>query len=279
MLEAILKALQQEYRPDLGSKPVMMLGGSAALSVDTALKSPRDGSTALIAPSAFLTLLPEVRKLADDPVRRLVPVAGIGESTVAFIVGPKVPIGIGTMSAYFDWARNNPMMANYAVPGLGTAMNFVGREITQTIGIALKAVNYRGPQPMFEDVASGAIPAAFTVVPDADFATRHPMIRILGVASEQRWPTCPDVPTFKELKLMQGGIVESLGFFFVEGVPTVKVAELAAAVRTVTARPEIRTLLGGISMRSMPVTDKSYPEVLAEERKLWTELAKRVDPG
>lgn len=276
MLEAILTALQKEYRPDLGSKPVFLLGGSSALSVDTALKSPLDGSTALIAPSAFLTLLPEIRKLPDDPVRRLVPVAGIGETTIALIVGPKVPASIRTIAAYFEWMRDNPMMASYAVPGLGTAMNFIGHEVMQAAGITAKAVNYRGPQPMLEDVVSGAIPAAFTVVPDEDFESRFPTIRILAVASDQRWPTCPAVPTLRELGLIQIGVTESLGFFFVEGTPTTKVDELAAAIGAVTARPEIRAMMKGIAMRPMSITDRSYARILDDERKKWIDLAKRV---
>lgn len=276
ILDAILAGLQGRYQPDLGRKPVLLLGESGRLSVDAALRAPADGATALVAPSSFVALLPEVRRIADDPVSRIMPVAGIGESTIAFIVGPRVPRSVLTMADYFAWARNNPMMASYAVPGLGTSLHFVGREVMRSADMTLKEVNYRGLQPIFEDVVSGQIAAAFTIVPEADVATRFPMVRILAVASDQRWPTCPDVPTLMELRLMPAPIVESLGFFFADGTPAAKVEELAAAVRAVTATPDIMKAMTGI-LRPMSDPSKPYAQVLADERKMWINLARRVE--
>ncbi len=277
LLDAILVGMQGRYRPDLGSRLVLMPGHSGALAAETVLRAPADGSTVLVAPSAFLTLLPATRTLADDPVDHLVPVAGLGESTVAFIVGPAVPATVRTMDDYIRWVQVNPVLSTYGVPGLGTAMHFVAREVAATAGISLKAVDYRGPPAVLDDVVSGAVPAAFTVMPPAELLDKSPKVRMLAVASDRRWPGLPDVPTLTELKLLATPALGSLGFFVAEGTPAAKVDELAAAVLAVAAVPAIRQALSDIYLRPMPTTGQTYAALLVAERTRWIDLDRRVE--
>lgn len=161
----MLADLRTRYQPDLGSQPVALPGVSGALVVETVMRSARDGGTVLIAPSSLATLLPSMRKFPADFIDGLVPVAGIGELLLAFIVGPAVPEHIRTLFGYVEWVRSHPASNSFGVPALGTAPHFVGNELARLADLSLHAVAYKGTLALAQDVQSGSVPAAVTMIP------------------------------------------------------------------------------------------------------------------
>lgn len=272
---AVLKDLQGRYLPDLGTKVTYMPGNTSGVAIEAAHRGPADGSTALLAPSSMLTLVPYLRKLATvDPVTDLVPVAGIGEVTVVFAVGPTVPADVKTLKDYARWVHDNPIGGQFGVLGLGSASHFLGTAVSRWADASLKAVAYKSMASLTDDLAFGSLPAGFMPTGGAIDAAADGRLRLLAVCSDERWPGMANVPTMRELGVTTVVAMLSYGFFVPVATPAAKQLELGAAVRQACGTPAVLATLARAALRPMPGQGADYPAVVARERAMWGEALK-----
>jgi tripartite-type tricarboxylate transporter receptor subunit TctC len=110
-------------------------------------------------------------------------------------------------------------------------------------GISLTHVPYKGATQAAMDVAGGQIPVAFQGLGTVAALVRSNQVKLLGVTTEKRLPSFPDVPTVSESGLP--------GFFFNSwfailapaSTPKEIVTRLNAEVLKVLADPQIRQKL------------------------------------
>ena len=270
----VLGQLRTRYEPDLGERLVVMPGNSSGEAIKAAHAAPSDGGTVLLSPSSVMTLLPHLRTLPGvDAVADFVPIAPIGEFTLAFIVGSAVPAHVTTMTGYLDWVRANPMRATYGIPGTGTGTHLAGAELSRLSGVTLRPAPYKSVAAQTSDVASGAQPAAVTSLHNV----RHDFqgVRVLAITSGQRWFSHPDVPTLMELGLAEMPIVESYGFYMPAGVATAKQDELGEAITRVMQVPRVQSALADAWMRPATTTRDTYAATLARERAALLPMVQR----
>lgn len=276
-LALLLDTIRPGYRPDLGDKVTVLPGASGSLAIDAVARSPLDGSTVLISPSSVWTL-PSPEPHAIDPADALVPVAAIGAVPFAFMVGPAVPATVRTMPDYLRWVHDNPGRNGYGVPGLATDTRFIGTELSRRADVALRVIGYRGPLALFDDLVSGAVPAALTMMPSPEEISRHPVVRPLAVVSSARIDAYPNIATLAEHGLAMPTPAETLGFFMRAGTAAAKVAELEAAVRKAVQSGAVLESMATVAMRPPPHATESYERQLTRERATWKSLlADRID--
>jgi tripartite-type tricarboxylate transporter receptor subunit TctC len=117
--------------------------------------------------------------------------------------------------------------------GAGATWDLMGLVIQDKGGITFTAVPYNGGAPLL----SGEITAGLQSVSGWTPNAKSGKLRILAVASEQRDPIFPEVPTFRE----QGfDLVYGLwtGFFAPKGTPAHIVAKLSDLLLTISKNPE-----------------------------------------
>ena len=110
-------------------------------------------------------------------------------------------------------------------------------------GISLTHVPYKGATQAATDVAGGQIPVAFQGLGTVAALVRGGQVKLLGVTTEKRLPSFPDVPTVSESGLP--------GFFFNSwfailapaGTPKEIVARLNAEVLKALADSQVRQKL------------------------------------
>lgn len=270
-LALLLDAIRADYRPDLGDKVVVMPGASGGLAIETVARAPLDGSTVLIAPSSVWTL-PSSEPRPVDPAEALLPVAAIGAAPFAFMVGPAVPATVRTMPDYLRWVRDHPARNGYGVPGLATNTQVIGAELSRRADVALRVTGYKGPLALFDDLVSGAIPAALTLIPAPAEIGRHPAVRLLAVVSSARIDAFPDVATLMEQGLAGPIPTETLGIFVRAGTPAQKVAELESAVRRARQSGAVLEGMATLAMAPVRETPETYERQLTRERTAWKAL-------
>src|SRR5262245_41715117 len=94
-------------------------GASGAIGTEAVMKSPNDGYTFLLTPSAPFTILPILRKTPYDPVKDFAPVARVGDLISGFVVHPSV--GVKTFPELIEYAKKNPGKLSFGSAGLGTS--------------------------------------------------------------------------------------------------------------------------------------------------------------
>jgi tripartite-type tricarboxylate transporter receptor subunit TctC len=172
-------------------------GAAGAVAADAAAKSPPDGYTLFVAMHQTNAILPNlVARLPYDAAKDFAPVTNIAGSANILVVNPSVPAK--SMKELVAYAKANPGKLTFASQGNGSSGHIVGEQFKQVAGIDIVHVPYRGAAPAIQDLVAGHVSMMFDIVPLARTQIVAGKVRALAVASSQRVPAIPDVPTMAE---------------------------------------------------------------------------------
>jgi tripartite-type tricarboxylate transporter receptor subunit TctC len=140
-------------------------------------------------------------------------------------------------------AKATPGKINYGSGGPGSPQHLAMAMFASEAGISLTHVPYKGATQAATDVAGGQIPVAFQGLGTVAALVRGGQVKLLGVTTEKRLPSFPDVPTVSESGLP--------GFFFNSwfailapaGTPKEIVARLNAEALKALADSQVRQKL------------------------------------
>ena len=140
-------------------------------------------------------------------------------------------------------AKAAPGKINYGSGGPGSPQHLAMAMFASEAGISLTHVPYKGATQAATDVAGGQIPVAFQGLGTVAALVRGGQVKLLGVTTEKRLPSFPDVPTVSESGLP--------GFFFNSwfailapaGTPKEIVARLNVEVLKALADSQVRQKL------------------------------------
>ena len=172
-------------------------GAGGAIAAEAAAKAPPDGYTLFIGMHQTNAILPHlVSKLSYDPLKDFAPVTNAIGSANILVVHPSVPAK--TVHELVAYAKANPGKLTYASQGNGTSGHMVGEQFKHLAGVNIIHVPYRGAAPAVQDLVAGHVSMMFDIVPLARTQLAAGKVRALAVASAQRLPALPDVPTVAE---------------------------------------------------------------------------------
>jgi len=158
-----------------------------------------DGTTLLVTPVATMSIFPHsyAGQLRYDAFKDFAPVAHLSNFQIGLAVNAQVPAK--TLAEYVEWVKADPAKNGfYASAAAGSLPHFFGVMFAKSAGISLTHVPYKGTAPAMQALAAGEVAALSTVVADISSVVDAGKARILAVAGEQRDPSMPAVPTFKE---------------------------------------------------------------------------------
>lgn len=102
-----------------------------------------------------------------------------------------------TLDDFIQFAKKKPFVGTVGGSGTYSANHLETLRLMKAAGIDLTYVPYTGTGPVIPALMGGHIKAAMSYTPMA--VNYKDKFRTLAVASEERVPALPDVPTFKEL--------------------------------------------------------------------------------
>ncbi len=102
-----------------------------------------------------------------------------------------------TLEQLIEYAKANPGMATFAGSGSNSANHLASVQLNDAADIVTTYVPFTGTGPSITAILGGQTTAGFNYATSG--VSQGDEIRILAVASEERMPAFPDVPTFKEL--------------------------------------------------------------------------------
>src|SRR3989304_4531302 len=101
-----------------------------------------------------------------------------------------------TLRDLIDHAKKNPYIVSVGGSGAYTGYHMATLRFEKLIGAKLTYVPYTGAAPQMTSFLGGPLVAVFGA---SDDLTRYrDKVRILGFATDKRFPGFPDVPTLKE---------------------------------------------------------------------------------
>ncbi len=248
-------------------------GAGGLVGSEIASNSAPDGYTLVVSGVASHAIAPSLAaKPPFDPLKDFTHIALFGGPPAVFGVHPSMPAK--DLKGFVAFAKARPGELTYGSPGNGTQGHLVAELFTQTTGLKLIHVPYKGAAIAMVDIVAGHIHAISTTLTTASGQIRAGRVRGLALSSEERLPDYPGIPTFKEAGYP--GIVATVWFSLSgpAGMPADIVSRLNSEVRRILSLPDVRERLRGDGITPNKLDPKAFTGYVAAEVKRWAPVIK-----
>jgi tripartite-type tricarboxylate transporter receptor subunit TctC len=266
----------QKLQERLG-QPVVIenkAGANSIIGVDLVAKSPPDGYTFAVVIAAFAANTTLYPKLPYDPKKDLVGVSLIGLSPLVAAVNNDTPFR--NARELVDYARRNPGKVSYGSSGNGSAVHLSTELLKSITGTRMVHIPYRGSAPALTDLMAGHIQLFMDAAVGLIAPGKAGKVRLIGVASEERLPVLPDVPTFIEQGI--AGFTGSTwaGILAPAGTPPAIVKRVADEVAAIVKLPDIKQRLDEMGTIPVGSTPAEFDAFIASETVKWGKVIREA---
>ena len=228
-------------------------GAGGNLGVEIAAKAPPDGYTAVMAAVTTNAIgMSTYTKLGYQLERDLAPVALAGNVPHILVAHPTLPAR--NVKEIIALGKARPGEIIFASQGPGTLSHLEQEMLKQMGGFSALHVPYKGSAPGLADLIPGHVQLFFDSIPSSLPHVKSGRIRAIGVASSQRSPALPDVPTIGES--LKGFEADSwFGLMMPAGTPREIIMKVNAEVLKILVSQEVKDRLlaqGGVAVGGTP---------------------------
>ena len=246
-------------------------GASTLIGTTAAAKAPPDGYTLIISVSNHTTNPAMRDKMPYDTLKDFRPVSLMARTPVVVYANPQFPAN--DLAALVALAKTKPGTVTFGSAGTGSMTHLTAELLKQSAGVDMTHVVYRGGTPALTDVISGHLNMTFATVGQALPQYRAKQVKALGISSDKRYPSVPEIATFKEqgIDLVT---TEWYGLLAPAGTPPEIVNKLNAEVRKILSQPGLGERLTAIELVSS--TPDELDKFIRSAMIRWTPLVHQL---
>ena len=249
-----------DYRP----------GANSIIGAELVAKSPPDGYTLLFISTAFTINPSSYAKLPYDTVRDFVGISPICKSDIVFVVNPVVPAQ--SVKAFVALAKSKPGKINYASSGTGGALHLGAEMLKMIAGIDMVHVPYKGAAQALTDVIAGHVDSMFIAAPPAIAQIKAGKVRALAVASAQRAPALPEVPTFQEAGWPNFRVDSRYGLVAPAATPIANINKLNAAIAKAAVSAELKERYAAVGLEPVYSPQPEFAAYIRDDIAKWRKV-------
>jgi tripartite-type tricarboxylate transporter receptor subunit TctC len=250
-------------------------GANGSIGARAASEAVADGYT-LYAPalSTFVAVPTVAPNLPIKLPRDFLPIGFIAEQPMFLAVDPAS--GITTLPQLIERAKKDPGAISIAISGIGRMTHLTGVLLQQQAGINFVSVPYTGgPGAALSDVAAGRVTMIIEGFPGIIGAVNAGQVKLIAVASPQRLPELPDLPTVAET--IPG--FTAAGWLILAapvGTPAPIVAKASADLAKVVDDPAIKKKLATIGSYVHPMTPGETQAFVDKQQATWLPVLQKI---
>lgn len=258
--DIIARLLAPKLKTALGQTVIVdnKPGASGIIATETMLRAPADGYTLFACTNGVLTTHKYLFKnLQFDADRDIVPVSQIASVPYIFLANPSVKAK--TPAEFVALAKKEPGQIAYGSAGVGSAGHLAAEMFSSKAGIHMNHVPYKGSGQAMNDLVAGTLNVAFDQESAAAGFLAAGRLKAIAIASKERSPSMPKVPTFDEVGIPFEA-ASWTGICVRSGTPKPIIDKIAQAVQQVMAQPDVKQRFAQLGIQpksSMPQEFKS----------------------
>ncbi|TCZ63301.1 Bug family tripartite tricarboxylate transporter substrate binding protein [Roseicella aquatilis] len=240
------------------------------------------GAVAAAAPDGHTLLWDASSHLVNPALMRGLPFDYAAFTPVSLVVtfpgvlAVKRDVPARTVAEFVALARARPGAISVGTQGNATAGHMGLLQFCKRAGIEVIHAPYRGGADAARDLAAGAIDAAFITTVSAGPIVDSGRARFLAVATLQRVPSRPDVPTLAESGYPGFESNEWAALFGPPGLPASIVGALHAALATALADEGVRQRLAQIGAVPVGSPPEEFARFVREGREQMAALVQEA---
>jgi len=245
-------------------------GGAGDLAAELMLQAPADGYTLMMSTVALHAINPGLLKQRFHPLNDFTPIALVCSYPMIMIGSPQT--AFKTLPELKEHAAKSPTF--YSSSGVGSPGHLSGELLRRALDANLTHVPYKGGSPSVMAIMSGEAQVNFATLPAVVPQIRGGKVRAIGLASKERNPAVPDVPTLTELGLQDFDVGTWSGLIGPRGIPADVVRKINAAVADVVNDPAIRKRLVDEGAEIRLMSSAEFGHFMRQENARWVKVVK-----
>jgi tripartite-type tricarboxylate transporter receptor subunit TctC len=269
------RALAQRLGPVLGQQVVVenRSGASGTLGSEVAAKSAPDGYTLLVAVASPLAVGPAVYpKLGFHPVRDFAPIARIATIPYIMAVHPSLPVA--NAQELIALAKRRPGQINFASSGNGGTPHLCSELFKTVTGTDMTHIPYKGAGIAMVDLVGGQVQMFCTGATAFTGQIKAGRVKPIGVATLERLPQFPDIPTFHEQGVKGFEVNSWTGVVAPAKTPPEIIRKLYDAVAQVMKTDDMRSFMAGQGADVALLGPQEFGRYIEQEMVKWGKVAR-----
>ena len=246
-------------------------GANGSIAAQQVAKARPDGLTLFFTTNTTHAANPSLMKqMTYDPVKDFEPIIKLGGLAFFMAVSGNSPYK--SVAEVVEAARARPGAISY---GSGNSLGILsGASIQKSAGVQMTHVPYKSTPQALLDVVGGQVTFVFV-----DLSVSRPYLqsgraRLLAVATLQRSPLAPDIPSMDELGFKGFDIPAWFGLFAPAGTPKEIIGRLNAEAVKFIARPDTKQTFAAMGIDGYTSTPEELGEYVKSEIQKWARLVK-----
>jgi tripartite-type tricarboxylate transporter receptor subunit TctC len=272
--DTVARVATQGLITELGQGVIIenVAGAGGRIGTRTVARAAPDGYTLLLGGTNDNAITPVLYKNLDyDPAKDFVPVSALATDSNAIVVNPSLPVH--TLAELASYSKANPGKLTSGAT-LGIAPHLLLELVRVRTGAEMVFVPYKGAAPAIADVLGNQIQVNASAKSVLLPLIQAGKLRALAVASAERWPELPDVPTLHESGI--DGFPTAIWFALMApaATPPAVIAKLNEAVNLHLLSQASRDAIAKIGLETHVLAPEALANVIADETKLWQAVAR-----
>ncbi len=229
--DIVARIVAEHMSKTLGQQIVVenVAGAGGTTGITRAAQSKNDGYTIMMGHMGTHGAAPALyANLKYDPTKDFEPV-GMAAGTPILIVAKKA-FPANNLKEMIAYLKANPDKVNQAHAGIGAVSHMTCVLFNSQVGIKPTAVPYSGTGPALNDLVSGQVDYMCDQIVNLVTQIKAGSIRAYAIASAERSPALPDVPTTKEAGMPEYEVTAWNAIFAPKGTPKEIVTALSSAL-------------------------------------------------
>ena len=264
--QKLTQAFNQQFLVD--NRP----GAGGIIGSDAVAKSAPDGYTVLVTPTSHAINPSIYAKLPYDTVKDFAPVALLVSATTVFVVHPSLPAR--TINEVVTLAKAQPGKLSFGSAGKGHLFHLTGELFKTAAKIDIVHVPYKGGSPAITNLVGGEVSLLFETMIALQPFIDAKRVRPLAVASAQRSPLLPGVPTFVESGFPSIVASNWYALFAPAATPRAAITRLNGEIGRALNTPDMRERLQAQGTEVVAGSPEQLGDFVKSELAKWGAAAK-----
>ncbi len=246
-------------------------GANGSIAAQQVAKSKPDGLTLFFTTNTTHAANPSLMKqMTYDPVKDFEPVTKIGG--IAFFMAVSAASPYKSVAEIVEAAKTQPGKIAYAS---GNSVGILsGATLQKMTGTQMTHVPYKSTPQGLVDVIGGQVTFLFVDLSVSRPHTQSGRAKLLAVATLNRSPLAPEIPSMDELGYKGFDIPAWFGLFAAAGTPRDTVIRLNAEMVKIMARPDVKQTLASMGIDAYTSTPEELGDYVKSEIQKWARLVK-----
>lgn len=246
-------------------------GAGTLIGSDYVARAKPDGYTLMLTFNELVTL-PAINPNARlDVLEDFTPIARVGTLPVLVLANPSMPAD--DMDALLATLREEPGKYTYSSNGTGGVLQLYTEMFKQVADVDVMHVPYRGALEASLAALSGEVDLLVQFANgNVEGYVNTGKLKAYAVASPERLPGIPDVPTSAEAGLPDLQLEAWYGLFAPAGTPDDIVAQVNRDVNEVLQMPDIVERMQMLRMQVQLASPEEFTSFYRNEHQRWTQL-------